>query len=112
MSDVGCRKTFSKKIAKVFDVSSSRLFLFYRGSGCFSALGVKKYKQTKQITKTIVSKSLFSKIQNRFFSIFFNHVFGRFSVRGVQKHDNKISEKKSDLGPFWASDPPTHNGGH
>jgi hypothetical protein len=40
-------------------------------------------------------KKIDKKIQNRFFLDFFYHVFGRFSVRGVQKHDKK-SRKKSD----------------
>jgi hypothetical protein len=46
------------------------------------------------------------------FSRFFSHVFGRFSMRGVQKHDKKISKNKSDPGPFSYSDPFTHHGGH
>jgi hypothetical protein len=50
-----------------------------------------------------VSKSLYKKIDKKsktdFFSIFVYHVFGRFSVRGVQKHDKKITSKnKSDPG--------------
>jgi hypothetical protein len=43
---------------------------------------------------------------------FFYHVFGRFSVRGVQKHLLKYHQNKSDPSPFLASDPPTHRGGH
>jgi hypothetical protein len=35
------------------------------------------------------------------FSRFFYHVFGRFSVRGVQKHDKKIAKK------IWMSRPYT-----
>jgi hypothetical protein len=42
----------------------------------------------------------------------FYHVFGRFSMRGVQKRDKKCHQKKSDPGPFSYSDPPTHHGGH
>jgi hypothetical protein len=44
-------------------------------------------------------------------SVLFYHVFGRFTVRKVQKHPQKI-HKKSDPGPFLASDPPAHHGGH
>jgi hypothetical protein len=46
------------------------------------------------VSKTFYKKST-KKSQTDFFSIFFYHVFGRFSVRGVQKHEKKIS-KKSD----------------
>jgi hypothetical protein len=42
----------------------------------------------------------------------FYHIFGRFSMRGGQKHDKKNIEKnKSDPSPFSYSDPPTHHGG-
>jgi hypothetical protein len=48
------------------------------------------------------------KIQNRLFLVFFSHVFGRFSVRGVQKHDKKISKKNLTLVLFRAlTHPPT-----
>jgi hypothetical protein len=63
----------------------------------------------------IVSKSVYKKIDQKsktdFFSILFYHVFGRFSVRGDQKHDTKSQKNKSHLGPFLASDPPIHHGG-
>jgi hypothetical protein len=41
-----------------------------------------------------------------FSRFFFYHVLGRFSVRGVKKHHQK--SKKTDPGPFLASDLPTH----
>jgi hypothetical protein len=73
----------------------------------------KHYK--KRFTKKIVSKSFYKKIDQKsktdFFLIFFNHVFGRFSMRGVQKHDKKYQKNKSDPSPFSYSDPPTHHGG-
>jgi hypothetical protein len=49
------------------------------------------------------------KVQNRFFLDFFYHVFGRFSVRGVQKHDKKNIEKINlTLVLFWPlTHPPT-----
>jgi hypothetical protein len=60
-----------------------------------------------------LQKNRVEKSKTDFFSILFYHVFGRFSVRGVQKHDKKISKiNKSDPSPFLASDPPTHHGGH
>jgi hypothetical protein len=70
----------------------------------------------KTFDKKIVSKTFYKKIDkkipNRFFSIFFYHVFGRFSVRGVQKHDKKISEKNlTSPGTFLASEEPTNHVG-
>jgi hypothetical protein len=66
-----------------------RRLLFYRGIGCFSAMGVQKHNK-KCFTKTIVLKSFYKKIDEKFrtgfFLVLFYHVFGRFSVRGVQKH--------------------------
>jgi hypothetical protein len=47
----------------------------------------------KQIVSKSFSKKSTKKSQTDLFSIFFNHVFGRFSVRGVQKHDKKFSKK-------------------
>jgi hypothetical protein len=51
------------------------------------------------------------KIPNRFFlNLFFYQVFGRFSVRGVQKHDKKISHKNlTNPGTFLASKEPTNH---
>jgi hypothetical protein len=79
-------------------------------------MGVQKHNK-KRFAKKIVSKSFYKKFDQKsktdFFSIFSYHVFGRFSVRGVQKHDkNKSQKNKSDPSPFLASDPPTHHGGH
>jgi hypothetical protein len=56
---------------------------------------------SKTLQKTVYKKNRVEKflqknrkkIQNRFFSQFFSHVFGRFSVRGVQKHDKKSHKK-------------------
>jgi hypothetical protein len=56
-------------------------------------MGVQKHNNDKRSAKKIVSKSFFKKIrrkiQNNFFFLILYHVFGRFSVRGVQKHDKK-----------------------
>jgi hypothetical protein len=53
----------------------------------------KKYFAEKNRVETFLQKNR-PKVQNRFFfSILFGHVFGRFSVRGVQKHDKNIEEK-------------------
>jgi hypothetical protein len=95
-------KAFSEKILrqqeidKNFDVTSSSTFFVLSR---FQVLLSDGSSQTLQKTfyKNIASKSFYKKIDknilNRFFSTFFYHVFGRFSVRGVQKHDKKISKK-------------------
>jgi hypothetical protein len=53
---------------------------------------------SKALQKTFYKKNRFEKFLQKkildFFSIFFlYHVFGRFSVRGVQKHDKKYRKK-------------------
>jgi hypothetical protein len=63
----------------------------------------------KTFYKKIVSKSFYKKLdKNRkpiFFDLFY-HVFGRFSVRGVQKYDKRnIASIKLALVIFW---PLTH----
>jgi hypothetical protein len=91
-------KTFPKKIDKDFDVSfSSTFFVLSRFRGFLSDGGLKTHKKTfckKHRVEKFLQK-IRPKIQNqnRFFLDFFNHVVGRFSVRGVQKHDKKISGK-------------------
>jgi hypothetical protein len=72
---------------------------------------------SKTIQKTFHKKNRVEKllpknrpeVQNRFFLDLFNHVFGRLSVRGVQKHDKKISKKINlTLVLFWPlTHPPT-----
>jgi hypothetical protein len=57
-------------------------------------MGVQKHTK-KRVTKNIVSKSFYKKIDQKsktdFFLIVFYHVFWAFfSVRGFQKHDKKI----------------------
>jgi hypothetical protein len=60
----------------------------------------KHYK--KRFAKKVASKSFYKAIDQKsktdFFTIFFNHVFGRFSMRGVQKRDKK-NIKKINLTP-------------
>ena len=78
-------------------------------------MGVQKHYK-KRFAQTIVSKSFYKKIDQKsktdFFSIFFYHVFGRFSVRGVQKHEKKISKKNlTSPGTFLASEEPTNHVG-
>jgi hypothetical protein len=76
-------------------------------------MGVQKHYK-KRLTKKSCRKPFYKKIdkksQTYFFSIFFYHVFGRFSVRGVQKHDEKLSKKKlTNPGTFLASEEPTNH---
>jgi hypothetical protein len=71
-------------------------------------MGVQKHYK-KRFAQKIVSKKWGKngeKIKTDFFLIFY-HIFRRFAVGGVQKHDKKISEK-TNLTPvlFLASDPP------
>jgi hypothetical protein len=59
-------------------------------------MGVQKHYKKSFYKKNRVQKFLQKirpKVQNRLFLEFFNHVFGRFLVRGAQKHDKKISKK-------------------
>jgi hypothetical protein len=62
--------------------------------------------------KKIVSKSFYKKFDQKsktdFLSKFFHSRFWTFLGEGSSK---KIL-KKSDPGPFLASEPPTHHGGH
>jgi hypothetical protein len=91
-------KTFSKQIDKNFDVSFSSIFFGLSRFQVFLSDGSSKTLQKrfakKSCRKVFTKKS--TKIQNQtdFFSISFYHVFGRFSVRGVQKYDKENIGKK------------------
>jgi hypothetical protein len=104
-----------KKIDKNFDVSFSSTFLVLSRFRVFFSDGSSKTLQ-KTFYKKIVSNSFYKNFDQKskptFSRILFNHVFERFSMRGVKKHDKKISKNKSDPSPFSYSDPPTHHGGH
>jgi hypothetical protein len=79
-------------------------------------MGVQKHYQkrfAKKSCRKVFTKNSTKNPKPTFSRFFFNHVFGRFSMRGVQKHDKKNIEKnKSDPSPFSYFDPPTHHGGH
>jgi hypothetical protein len=76
-----------------------------------SSKTLQKTIDQKLVSKLFTKKST-KKSQTDFFSIFFYHVFGRFSVRGVQKHDKKISGKNlTSPGTFLASEEPTNHVG-
>jgi hypothetical protein len=90
-------KTFSDKNRQKFRCH------FFLGFFCFVAFpGVSQRWEFKDTTKNVLETDRVEKflqknrpkIQNRLFPGFFYHVFGRFSVRGVQKHDQKISENE------------------
>jgi hypothetical protein len=93
-------KTFSEKIDKNFNVSfPSTFFDFIAFSGVSQRGDLKnttKKHFTKKSCRKVFPKKSTKKSKTDFFSILFNHVFGRFSVRGVQKHDKKFRGKKSD----------------
>jgi hypothetical protein len=63
----------------------------------FLSDGVQKhYKKRfakKSCRKAFTKKSTKNPKLKKKFSIFFHYVFGRFSVRGVQKHDKNLSNK-------------------
>jgi hypothetical protein len=108
-------ENFFQDFDKNFDVSFSPTTFVLSHFRVFFSDGSSK-TLPKTFCKKIVSKTFYKKFDQKsktdFFSIFFYHVFGRFSVSGVQKHDKKISGKKTDPSPFLAFDPPTHHGGH
>jgi hypothetical protein len=88
-----CRKPFDKK----FDVNFSSTFFVLSRFRVFFSDGSSKTQQKTFCKKNRVEKFLQKvrhKSQNRLFLGFsFSHVFGRFSMRGGQKHNKKISKK-------------------
>jgi hypothetical protein len=93
-------ENFFKNVDKNFDVSFSSTFL------CFIAFSrVFQRWEFKNTTKNVLQKKscrngkgfykkFGQKSKSDFFSVLFYHVFGRFSVRGVKKHDKKKSKKQ------------------
>jgi hypothetical protein len=89
---------------------------FFFGFLAFSGVSQRwEFKNTtKNVLQKIVSKSSYKKIDKNaktdFFLVFVSHVFGRFSVRGVQKHQKKFEKTNLSLitDPFWSlTHPPT-----
>jgi hypothetical protein len=71
-----------------------RLFVFYRISGCFSAMGVQKHYKKVLQTNRVARRKAFTKNSTEnpkpiFSRFFFYHVFGRFSVQGELKNTTK-----------------------
>jgi hypothetical protein len=91
----------------------SRFCLFYHVSG------VSRQWEFKNTTKKRFTKNRAEKVLQKnqpppqIFSFFVYHVFGRFSVMGVQKkHKTNIENINPTLVLFWTlTHPPTH-GGH
>jgi hypothetical protein len=93
-----CRKLFPK-IDKNFDVNFSSTSFILSRFRVFLSDGSSKTLQ-KTFCKKIMSKTFLQKNRQNnpkpiFFSICFNHAFGRFSVRGVQNTTRKI-ERETD----------------
>jgi hypothetical protein len=111
------KRSMSKKIQKFRQKFRCQFFLDFFCFIAFSDVFQRwEFKNTtKNVTKKSCRKFLYKKSDKKsktdFFLIFFYHVFGRFSMRGVQKHDKKYRKNKSDPSPFSYSDPPTHHGG-
>jgi hypothetical protein len=87
-------ENFFQNFDQNFDVSfSSTSFCIIAFSSAFLAMGVQRHYK-KRFAKTVVSKSFYKKFDQKsktdFFSVIFFHVFGRFPMRGDQKHDKKI----------------------
>jgi hypothetical protein len=57
-------ESFSQNFDKIFDVSFSSPFLFYRVFGCFSAMGVQKHYK-KRFAKKIASKRFYKKFDQK-----------------------------------------------
>jgi hypothetical protein len=111
-----CRKLFPRKFSENRQNFRYQLFLDFFCFIAFSGVSWRwEFKNTtKKFYKKIVSKSFKKnrpKIQNRLFLDFLNHVFGRFSVRGVQKHDKKSQKNPTSPGTFLASEEPTNHVG-
>jgi hypothetical protein len=105
-------ENFPQNFDKNFDVSFSPTTFVLSHFRVFFSDGSSK-TLPKTFCKKIVSEKFYKKFDQKsktdFFSIFFYHVFGRFSVRGVQKHDKKNIEKINlTLVLFWPlTHPPT-----
>jgi hypothetical protein len=104
-----------KKIDKTFDVSCSSTFFVLSRFRVFFSEGVQKHHKKrfrKKSCRKVFTKNSTKNPKPTFSRIFCYHVFGRFSMRGVQKRDKKYRKNKSDPSPFSYSDPPAHHGGH
>jgi hypothetical protein len=103
------KKSMSKTFPKISTKISMSVFprlLFVLSFIAF--LGAFQRWEFKTLKKKVLQKNRVEKFLQKIrpktknpkptFSRFFSHVFGRFLVRGVQKHDKKISHKGSNFG--------------
>jgi hypothetical protein len=113
------QKVHVENFSQNFDKKSR--WQFFLDFFCFIAFsGVSQRWEFKNTTKNVLrKKSCRKNFTNNstknpkptFSRKDFYHVFGRFSMRGVQKHDKKYRKHKPHPGPFSYSYPPTHHGG-
>jgi hypothetical protein len=106
-------ENFSQNFDKNFDVSFSSTFFVLSRFRVFLSDGSSKTLQKTFCKKNHTCQKVFTKNSTKnpkptFSRNLFYHVFGRFSMRGVQKHDKKYQKNKSDPSPFSYFDPPTH----
>jgi hypothetical protein len=92
-----CQKLSPKKSTKIS--ISVFLSIFWVLNRFMAFSGVSQRWEFKNTTKRFTKKSCrkvftkkSTKTQNRLFLDFFNHVYGRFLVRGGQKHAKKSGE--------------------
>jgi hypothetical protein len=119
-SKTPCTCFYKKSMSKAFPKKPTgtpmsvfpRFFFVFSCFRVFLSDGSSKALQQTFCKKNRALQKNRQKIQNHFFSIFLSH-FWAFLGEGSSKIPlKKISGKKSDPGPFLASDPPTHHGGH
>jgi hypothetical protein len=68
-----------------------RFFLFYRGFGCFSVMGVQKHSKTRCTKKSCrFKKKSTKKSKTDFFSVLFSRFWAFLGERSKKKHHNKM----------------------
>jgi hypothetical protein len=91
-----CRNLFPKQSTKTIDVRFSSIFFVlsrvkvFLSDGSSNTLPKKRFG--KKTRRKVFAKESTKQSKTDFLDIFY-HVFGRFSVRGVQKRDKTILEK-------------------
>jgi hypothetical protein len=92
------RKNRQKNRCQFFLLSRFRVFLSDVSSNTLQKTFCVKYRVEKCLLK------IDKRIQNRIFPNCFNQVFGRFSARGVKKHDKNLKTNLTNPGTFLASE--------
>jgi hypothetical protein len=105
-----CRKLFPKKSTKILMSVVTRLFFWFIAFSGVSQRWEFKNTQKNVLQKTscrkVFTKNSTKKSKTDYFSIFFNHVFGRFSVREFKNTIKQDRKNESDPIPFLYSDLP------